>query len=217
MFTNKSITLEPVTHTYADEEGNVYTPVSSLIAKYKQPFDREKISFYVAQKSGQSQKDVLDSWEATALYGTAVHKQIENYFQGVDDDTSLIEHHLPTFSKWKQQPVTFHSEVILSTDKVAGTADMLIDRDGKWTILDWKTNATIDRTGYKGKKMLKQLSHLDDCKFVHYSLQLSIYAVMLGKPVKRFSLVHLPRKETTMEVIPCLDLRKEAELVLTLN
>lgn len=68
--------------------------------------------------------------------------------------------------------------------KISGQIDRLEVFDGFANIKDYKTNKSIDTEGYvnwqgKSKRMLAPLSHLDDCNFVHYSLQLSLYMYMI--------------------------------------
>ena len=58
------------------------------------------------------------------------------------------------------------------------------------------------------------LSHLDDCNFVHYSLQLSIYACLLGRDIDKMTLIHLPREQSSIDIVPCLDLRNEARQII---
>lgn len=211
------ITLEESTHTYRDATGKTYTSVSKLIAKYKAPFDKEAIAAKTAAKTGQTIDEVLAQWAEAAPYGTAVHEQMEYYFLKKDSPTDLIEPYRPWLEKWRSQPVEFYPETILYEPSagVAGTADMLVLRpDGQWSILDWKTNKAIYKSGFNGAKLKPPFEHLDDCNHVHYSLQLSLYALMLGQPVKSMNLIHIPRHQTSLEVIPCLDLRREAESIL---
>ena len=48
---------------------------------------------------------------------------------------------------------------------------------------------------------------------MHYSLQLSLYALMLGEKINRLSIVHLPRDTDRLEIMPCPFLWREADLV----
>lgn len=207
------ITLDHDSHTYSGADGTEYTSVSRLIAKYKEPFDADAVSQNVAKKEGRTPDEVRAEWASAAPYGTAVHKQMEDFFTWQDSDTDLIDPYRKQLARWRDQDVTFHPEAILYLPgvNIAGTADLLVERpDGQWSILDWKTNKAIRTTGYKGKKMRHPFEHLDDCNHVHYSLQLSLYALMLGRPIKHLNLVHIPRGQKTLKVIPCLDLRQEA-------
>lgn len=62
---------------------------------------------------------------------------------------------------------------------IAGTSDeVYMFPNGDFIISDWKTNKEI-KTSNRFTKMLAPISHLDDCNYIHYKLQLSTYAWML--------------------------------------
>lgn len=70
--------------------------------------------------------------------------------------------------------------------KLAGSADFIkIYPDGKFLIKDYKTSAKIDLRAFKNpftkeiQMMREPISHLEDCNFVHYMLQIGIYSYML--------------------------------------
>jgi len=51
-----------------------------------------------------------------------------------------------------------------------------------YEIIDWKTSKSIDKTSFGGKMGTHSITnHLMDCKFVHYSMQLSFYRYLLEK------------------------------------
>lgn len=211
------ITLEESTHTYTDTQGIIYTPVSTVLGRYKEPFDRMAIATKTAKRQGLTVEEVLSDWDSSAPHGTAVHRQIEGIFRGVDYGDSLIQPHLKTFHQWRATGATFHPESILCHRglRIAGTADLLVEKpNGVWSIVDWKTNKAIYKNSFGGKMMKAPLDHLEDCNWIHYSLQLSFYAVMLERPIEKLSLVHLPKGKESLEIIPCLDLRGEVEVIL---
>ena len=101
---------------------------------------------------------------------------------------------------------------------VSGTIDIFCYRPTDFVILDWKTNRDglkFEAGYYKKdktiipnqltnewipqprKKMLPPVSHLADCNGMHYSLQLSMYAIMaeiiLGLPCYGLGLCHIGR------------------------
>lgn len=74
--------------------------------------------------------------------------------------------------------------IYLQSAGICGQSDIVEVRDNKLYIRDHKTNKEIVKKSYvnwegSSKKMLKPFAHLDDCNFIHYSLQLSIYAFMI--------------------------------------
>lgn len=213
---NPHISLDE-NHVYTDKDGVVYQSVSSILNKYKEPFDRLGIAKKVSKSRGVSVEKILSEWDASALHGTNVHKQLEGFFSDCDYGNDLINHYIPMLQHWKKQKVNFYTEVILSDcqSKIAGMADLIVEKPtGRWSIVDWKTSAKINKVAYGRKKMKGILSHLNDCNFIHYSLQLSIYACLLGCTIDKMALVHIPRNQLTFDIVHCLDLRNEAEKVI---
>lgn len=204
-------------HVYTDSDGIIYQSVSSILNKYKEPFDRLSIAEKVAKSKGVSIEKILELWELSALYGTNVHKQLEGFFSNCDYGTDLINNYIHRLQSWKKQEVNFYTEVMLSNRqaRIAGMADLIVEKPtGQWSIIDWKTSAKINKVAYGRKKMKGILSHLNDCNFVHYSLQLSMYACLLGRTIDKMTLIHIPRNQLTFNIVHCLDLRNEAEKVI---
>ncbi|ANV85759.1 hypothetical protein AWQ21_14590 (plasmid) [Picosynechococcus sp. PCC 7003] len=213
-----NIKLDKKTHVYIDTQGKQYTSVSKIINRYKEPFDRMGNAERVSQKTGRSISEILAEWDAAAPYGTAVHKQIENYLLGNTTEIDLIQPYIPKFDALRQSGYKLHLETILHADdvSVAGMADLLIERDdGTWSIFDWKTNKAIYKNSFGGKKLKPPLDHLDDCNYIHYSLQLSLYARMLGKPIHELMIIHIPKGKEELDPILCLNLAEEVELILS--
>lgn len=215
------LTLNHESHTYHNSERPdiKYTSVSQLIGKYKNFFDAKAIAKFSAQKQttlrgySVTAQMLLKEWNdkknLACDKGTHIHLQLENYF--VENTIHLdIEKYIPELSKWKQEDVIFHPEMIIHSDeyKLAGCADMIIQRGDTYSIIDWKTNEKISKEGYNGQKMLGILSHLDDCNFIHYSLQMNMYAYLLKKPISKMTIIHL-LDDGTINCIPCLDLKIE--------
>ncbi len=76
----------------------------------------------------------------------------------------------------------------LKSKGICGQSDkVIVNAEEEWVdVEDYKTNKSIDTTSYvdwegNSKKMIGPLSHLDDCNYYHYALQLSIYMYMILK------------------------------------
>ena len=72
------------THQYINIETNEeYCSVSKLLGRYKEKFDAENISKWVAKKRGVSQEEILKEWEDNKNFacdrGTDFHAAFENY------------------------------------------------------------------------------------------------------------------------------------------
>ena len=76
-----------------------------------------------------------------------------------------------------------YSEELVWVDeyKVAGTADLIIEHnDYEFSVGDFKTNKSIDFCSKYGDRLLDPVSHLSDCNYNIYSLQLSLYAYLFS-------------------------------------
>lgn len=121
------------------------------------------------------------------------------------------------FEFYTERGYTIYSEIgaYLMDYKISGTIDILCYKPDSFYILDWKTNrdGLKFEAGYykkdkttipnqltnewvkKDEKMLAPLAHLDNCNGMHYTMQLSIYALMvemiLGIPCLGLGLCHI--------------------------
>ena len=103
--------------------------------------------------------------------------------------------------------------------KICGTVDniSLNKKTGELAIFDYKTNQKIKTEGYKKETLLQPFKHLQNCEMVKYSLQLWIYKLILEKntPYKVGDLfIVWVAKENNYELIPTIDLKKEAQEIL---
>jgi hypothetical protein len=79
--------------------------------------------------------------------------------------------------------VPYRTEWLVFNDEIrlAGSIDMIYAKPGgTFAIYDWKRSKEI-KTENKYQKGLGPLSHLDDCNYWHYSLQLNNYRRLLEK------------------------------------
>jgi ATP-dependent exoDNAse (exonuclease V) beta subunit len=107
--------------------------------------------------------------------------------------------------KQKNEHNSFFSEVIVYSKElgIAGTIDLLVynSEQNMYHLVDWKTNKRIDKNSFRNKKgILSSSKHLDDCNFMHYSLQLSFYRYILeryyGLEVGSQTLFHLKENDS---------------------
>ena len=104
------------------------------------------------------------------------------------------------FDFYTERGYTIYSEIgaFLIDYLISGTIDIFCYRPTDFVILDWKTNrdGLKFEAGYykkdkstipnqltnewvkKRQSMLPPLNHLDDCNGMHYTMQLSLYAIM---------------------------------------
>lgn len=96
---------------------------------------------------------------------------------------------------------------------LAGTIDKLFLYDGKLIIGDWKTNKEIKTDNdWCFNKLLSPFDNIKENELNKYSLQLSIYAILLeevGLEVSDFFICHIPPNDLECEVYKCKDFRAE--------
>lgn len=109
--------------------------------------------------------------------------------------------------------------------RMAGQADkvFIVNEEGEFDIRDYKTNGKLDFTSYKHKKMKAPFDELDDCSYMHYCLQLSIYAYMLERQGFKCRKLYIDFYEKPIEAIyfktliqKAFEIRKE-QLSLAIN
>lgn len=180
--------------------------VTSFISNFKQPFDADKI----AEKSSKSKKskwygmtpeEIKQAWSNEALRATTLGTWYHNCREA--DLCALInmERHGITVPVIKPVEIDGIKEspnqkitdgvypehmVYLKSAGICGQSDLVEVVNGEVHITDYKTNKEIKTEAYtswdgKVQKMSAPLAHLDDCNFMHYALQLSMYMYIILK------------------------------------
>ena len=203
------LSFEPENHKYKslDPNDNIdWISVTTLISYFKQPFDAKAI----AKKSSKSSKKwqgltperIREIWKAEAKratdLGTWYHDQREHDITSCD----TINRHEATLQvvkpivnekgyKVASSQKLLHGIypehlVYLRSVGVCGQSDLVEIAHGLIHITDYKTNKEIKTQSYVNwegisQKMNHPVSHLDDCNYYHYALQLSAYMYMIQK------------------------------------
>ena len=191
LFDDDIILLEPE-HKYKlkSDPDFEFKSVTTLAAEYFEPFDAEAIATNLianySKYMGMEVSELIEEWDAARDYGTKVHNEIELFLKDsvLPEETRSFDA-IDWLKKYQMKSeITIHSEVRIYSRELnlAGTIDVLAHdaRTNKYEIIDWKTSKSVDKTSFDNKKGTHQItSHLMDCKFVHYSLQLSFYRYLL--------------------------------------
>jgi hypothetical protein len=204
-----AIVFKPETHSYTSIDPNesiTWTSVTSVISKFKKPFDADIIAEKSAKNKkskwyGMSPDEIKEAWKnesqkATNL-GTWYHNQRETAYTScntIEKEGCVISIFKPIESDGiKKAPEQKLQEGIypehmmyLKSVGLCGQADRVEVINGYVNIYDYKTNKEIKTAGYTNwegitDKMLAPVNHLDDCNLNHYSLQLSLYMYMILK------------------------------------
>ena len=194
------IVFEEKGHKYwsPNHEDIKYISGTSLVHSFAKPFNSAVLAERVAKKRGTTADLVLKEWDAkrdaSCQFGTRVHETCEDVLRSApsfrnqpkdEKEFKVMEQGKAMASKILNNYEILSVEQILFdiTLGIAGTADLIVrsPKSNALVILDWKTNESIDKTNKYGDKMLKCVSHLSDCNFNHYALQLCLYEYILKR------------------------------------
>ena len=203
------VQYDDATHTYYTiyrGERRIYTSATTLIGRYKEKFDAQRIAENYALKNGNTPEYWIKKWATISKEacdkGSTEHKHRENLdYKDKGINTSgkrLLNYHSLQDGIYPELKLWHHLWCI------AGRADKVtietVNNKRFMHIADYKTNKEISNVGFqfkngKYKTMFKPLGHLHDCNLVHYTLQLSLYQYMaeyLGFYPGTRTLIHVP-------------------------
>lgn len=218
---------------------------TQTIGKYYEHFDDDKVvnrmfikgednlnpKYKSMKKEGMTTVEfkqfIKDTWkkngEDASKAGTAMHKDIESYFNGEhieNPNSKEFKMFLEFWGKYQEDHPgcrPYRSEWLVwdsenGKNALSGSIDfVVIHSDNTLSIIDWKRVLEIKKeNSYVNKyddvvhkKMLKPFNAFDDCNLNHYLLQLNFYLHILetlyDKKVRDMSLVKLhPDQENYM-------------------
>ena len=170
---------------------------------HKIPKDFLEVHDITQEELNKVQQDILDEWEETNRIAceraTKIHAQLEHSFYDAGSNITLKKFGIGGKFECKKDysdldlEYGVYPEYLIYYDNpkidlhIAGQIDLIVKNGNDIYIIDHKTNKKIDLKGfYNGAtrtsdKMKFPLSHLDECNYNHYQLQLSTYAWMLQK------------------------------------
>lgn len=214
------IHFDEKTHTYTDNNGQEYMSTTRFIHKFFPEFDKEAMAIKCAQGKnkkykGRDPNDIIAEWDkagAEAIEkGNFVHKAAEIYLtkgkRYVSKYKRLCSNVYKFIKNWEYELI--ESEKILHSPEylISGTADLLLRGERGIVLGDWKTNKEIKKYGFKNA--YPPISHLYDCNFVHYCLQLNIYRWLFesetNEIISEMKLFHVMDDNIEVYDIPRMD------------
>lgn len=224
------VTRRDDTHQYFDQNGLEYMSVSRFLDFVKPYFDRELMLSLSAKKHGKTVEELDLEWKGKAtkaqVHGTRIHNAIEHYLlhatiePGNEDLEFLIKTVCSSYNEYYR---VMPEEIIFSSEyRIAGASDLVLkctkSGTGQFDIEDFKTNVAKGIQFYSGyqKKMLHPIEHLEDCNFVHYSFQLSLYAYMVEKltgwKLRKMNILFIPPENMlAWKRIPVMYMKTDVE------
>ena len=227
--------LEPIKHEYInDETGKKYLSVTKFIHRYVNDFPADEIATSMSRRADETRTkdDILNEWaennKKALTYGTAVHELLEKVLKapgGIlftkDKKEQSIIDAFNDMNPIKSDRVFAERVLHLEDVGIAGTADVIEDFDDYFNVWDFKTNKQINFIDKYGKYMHSPLTHLSDCSYNTYALQLSFYAYMYaketGKRVGRLAILWLNRETGEFEMFPIPYLERDIEMLIKLE
>jgi len=231
MIQNK-VYLREEDHRYFDKEtGKEYESCSRVISIVKHKFERDRIAHFSALKEGVSKEEILARWDKknkdSIDHGNAIHNALELYWKTLEIKEERFRPLIMSIKKDNEEYARSYSEEVMYSDKygVACMIDRLLQVTNSSKsvidIEDYKTNQSkgIQYHGHNNQRLLEPLSWLQDCNYVHYSLQLSINAILFeevtGKKVRSLWIRFIPPNNFLAHVrIPVMYMRMEAIALL---
>lgn len=199
------VKFDAATHTYTNKKTDAkYTSATSVIGKFKKPFDKLMVAKRVANRYGVTPEQVLEGWDEERdkanAKGNKIHDAMELWVESGDrdmDDPILNDAFTGFDTICPFDRKKCHSELLMydNDHMIAGTAD-IIENVGrtKFNVFDFKTNKAFRFNNKYNEYMLKPLDHLQNCEYNVYSLQVSLYAYMYsketGRKLERMSLLY---------------------------
>ena len=192
--TGRKIYFSEEDHKYIDENRVVYNSTTRIVHSLFPEFQKNMIAGFCAKNRGVQRETILQEWQETADkacdMGTRIHRYAECKMLGIDVDVEILpdeqqriknlEGFLITLDKYYELVET-EKIIFCPRLRLSGTVDLIMQdkRTKQKAIFDWKTNKEIKKKD-KYKKWGKMfLSHIPNCNFYHYSIQLGIYNKML--------------------------------------
>jgi hypothetical protein len=144
---------------------------------------------------GVTVEKIKQAWsskgEEASKAGTGMHLAIEQFLHGSPEEinqetytTIEWKYFMNFWNKVKDDLVPYRSEweVWMDEYKLCGSIDMVFYRksDNSYVIYDWKRSKEI-KTSNDFASGYGPVSHLPDCNYWHYTLQLNVYKYFLEK------------------------------------
>lgn len=240
IFKSSDFVFDEPSHTYTFL-GEKFDSVTTYIKCFKEPFDSNYWAGVKAAEKGVTKQEILNEWKQKGDYagdlGTDVHKWIEDFWVGLKppypENPEVLERVQKFESLYDSKlhrffPIASEVKVFSKKWRLAGTIDQLFgffdEKEHRFKVVvgDWKTNKvfkTPDGKDGRYKKLLRPFNDLYENHLSEYSIQLSLYRLILGESAIETDsafLCHLGPNDPA-KIYPALDLRERLFMFLESN
>jgi len=195
---DNSISFDEGPHIYTINGDSQYTSVTTWNHTHFEEFNADKIinnmmrskNWPNSEYYGMTKEEIKIQWDKNrdeaASAGTKLHYDIECFYNNniVNNESTEYKYFKEFYNDFKHlKPYRTEWMIWDNILRLAGSIDMVFENeDGEWEIYDWKRCKEIKTMASYGKKAkTKCISHIYDCNFFHYSLQLNTYKAILEK------------------------------------
>jgi len=230
---DENLHFDEPTHVYSLKNAPEidFISATTFIHGFFEPFNREKVAdklLKLPKYAEKTKEDLFTDWKQSGISGTNVHAALEDFIIDFNEGEALSDSILDkkcctdiekakasAGMDWLSDNILVKSNLKMFPEvmvyskelKIAGMMDLLVKNTetNNYTILDWKTNNRIYKNSFgKAVGTSAATSEIDDCNFMHYTLQLSLYRYILetyyGLNISSQALIHLnTEKATVME------------------
>ncbi|MBP9743208.1 MAG: PD-(D/E)XK nuclease family protein [Burkholderiales bacterium] len=224
-------------------DGQAAPSVTSLLKNLLKPFDQEYWAKIKAHELKVSVEDILSKWQFNAQFaktkGTLVHQFLESYLSniqftypqeliietfGYDPIQEPFQQIINIVQKFlndiDNKMLPLFSEFVIGDREhiIGGTIDQLFynKKSGQIEIWDWKTNKEIKLESRYFHLM--PINHIPDTELDHYSLQLSLYKLIVerntGLVLGNSYIAWFNEKLPAYRIYRAKDYKEEAKLIL---
>ena len=136
------------THIYFTPDGKRFRSVTTMISKTKSKDDKKKLSEWREREGKEVSEYIMNT---AASIGTDTHTLNENYIKMDNDNENyslLAQAHHKKFIPYLNKITTVYgieAKLYSIQMKLAGTADLIADYNGKLSIIDYKTKRSKQR------------------------------------------------------------------------
>jgi hypothetical protein len=233
------IEFDEPTHIYTIHGAKGYTSVTTFVHHHFESFDADRVVAKMMtgrnmrdetyKYYGMTAEEIKAQWAANgtaaSAAGTKMHYDIECFYNGLGDNgnDSVEFGYFRAFAADHPHLVAYRTEWMIYYEeyRICGSVDMVFfnTKTGKYCIYDWKRVRNIEFEGFGGRKAHTPcVSHLPDCNFFTYSLQLNMYRALLeakyGLQIDDLVLVVLHPENAEYVTVECVDLRAEVAALL---
>lgn len=192
------ISFDEGPHIYTIDGDSNYLSVTKWNHDKFEKFDADKIiekmmkskNWINSPYNGMTKQEIKQQWskngKEASESGTKLHNDIEQFYNKMSVINDSIEYkYFQNFYKDHKHLIPYRTEWMIYDKelKLAGSIDMVFqDKNSKKLhIYDWKRCKEIKMDNKWQKSITPCISHLDDCNYNHYSLQLNTYKYILEK------------------------------------